>query len=511
MLVGVARQVGLAGVVAALSVTSDLARGSHPGEAMRACLLAAELARRSGLDAGRQHEVFYAALMRYAGCTATSHEASALLGGDDVAVRFGGDRIDAGRPAEALRFLAGLGRGTARLGVLARTPVVGRIVSASARADCEVGADLSRRLRLPEAVRAAVLSAFERFDGLGAPTGLAGGDIPEAARFAAVAYAAVMFDGDAGAELAIPKVAAWSGRALDPQIAAVFLESAEELLRLSDPADLWEAVVDAEPLPRRYFRDDEHLDEVLAGFGDAADLKTPWFQGHSRGVAQLARLASPQLAGSDPSRLYRAGLLHDLGRVVVPAGTWERPGPLHRQEWELVRLHPYHSGRILARSPVLAPLALIVSRHHERVDGSGYPAAVGGTDVDVDARLLAAADVWHALTEDRPHRPGRSSSEASRVISGLALDRDAVRAVLRAADAPRAVFPPLPVALTERELEVLRLLVAGQTKRQIAAALFVSHSTVHTHTVHIYAKCEVTTRAGLAMFAMRHGLVGPGS
>ncbi len=507
----VAARVGLAGVVAALSVTSDLTRGTHPGEAMRACLLATELARRSGLDPGRQSEVFYAGLMRFAGCTATSHEASALLGGDDVAVRFGGDRIDASRPVEAVRFLAGLGHGTARLGVLARTPVVGRIVSASARADCEVGADLTRRLRLPEAVRAAVLSAFERFDGLGAPAGLAGDEVPEASRFAAAAYAAVIFDGDGGADLAAAKVAAWSGRALDPTIAAVFLDSPQELLRLSDPEDLWQAVVDAEPAPRRYFRDEDHLDEVLAGFGDVADLKAPWFQGHSRGVANLARAASSQLSGSTPYRVYRAGLLHDLGRVAVPAGVWEQPGPLRRQEWELVRLHPYHSGRILARSPVLAPLGLVVSRHHERVDGSGYPAAVRGTDLDVDARLLAAADVWQALGEDRPHRPALNDTDRTRVISGAALDRDAVRAVLRAAGAPRASFPPLPVALTERELEVLRLLVAGQTKRQIAATLFVSHSTVHTHTVHIYTKCEVTTRAGLAMFAMRHGLLGPSS
>jgi DNA-binding NarL/FixJ family response regulator len=125
---------------------------------------------------------------------------------------------------------------------------------------------------------------------------------------------------------------------------------------------------------------------------------------------------------------------------------------------------------------------------------------------DATARLLAAADVWHALGEARPHRAALPAVEASRVISALPLDRDAVRAVLRAADAPPGSFPPLPVDLTERELEVLRLLASGRTKREIAGELFISHSTVHTHTVHIYAKCSVSTRAGLAMFAMRHGL-----
>jgi DNA-binding NarL/FixJ family response regulator len=120
--------------------------------------------------------------------------------------------------------------------------------------------------------------------------------------------------------------------------------------------------------------------------------------------------------------------------------------------------------------------------------------------------VLAAADVVHALGEPRPHRPASDPAATSRAVGEMALDRDAIRAVLAAAGAPPAALPPLPADLTERELEVLRRLVVGRTKREIAAELVISPSTVHTHTVHIYAKCEVSTRAGLAMFAMRHGL-----
>jgi DNA-binding NarL/FixJ family response regulator len=151
-------------------------------------------------------------------------------------------------------------------------------------------------------------------------------------------------------------------------------------------------------------------------------------------------------------------------------------------------------------------LATVVSRHHERTDGSGYPAQVRAGELDAAAGLLAAADVGHALGEARPHRPAHEPAAASRILSGLPLDRDAIRAVLAAADAPPPVLPPLPAALTERELEILRLLVAGRTKRDIAVQLVISYSTVHTHTVHIYDKCGVSTRAGLAMFAMRHAL-----
>lgn len=504
--------VGIAGVVAALSVTSDLTRGHPPGEAMRAALVATELADRAGLDAGRRQDAFYTALLRFAGCAATSHEIAGRYGGNDVLVRSRGDLVDAARPAEALRLLAGLGEGFDRLRLLSRAAGASAFFAEGARADCEVGADLTRRLGLPDAVRRGVLDGFERYDGHGAPEGRSGEAVSEPARFAAVAYAAVMFDAVGGPEAAVDAVGRWTGRALDPDIAARFLAASDELLGMSRPDDLWAATVAAEPGARRIFRDDAHLDDVLAGFGDAADLKTPWFQGHSRGVAELARQASAHLRPTEhglDTLVYRAGLVHDLGRVAVPTGVWERPAPLREDELELVRLHPYHSGRILARSPVLAPYGLVASRHHERTDGSGYPAGVGAGQLDQASALLAAADVLHALLEPRPHRPAHSLADASRLLSGLALDRAAVRAVLEAAGAPPPPRPTLPADLTERELQVLRRLAAGRTKREIATELVLSASTVHTHTVHIYAKCDVRTRAALAMFAMRHGLVGP--
>ena len=162
----------MAGVVAALSVVSDLARGHPPGEAVRACLLATELARRAGLDEGRQDEVYYGTLMRFAGCAATSHEIAAVFG-DDIVVRARGDLIDPTVPGEALEFLAGLGVDATRLRALGGPEGVGRLKAEGARADCEVGADLAARLGLPDAVRRAVLDSFERFDGHGVPAGRA--------------------------------------------------------------------------------------------------------------------------------------------------------------------------------------------------------------------------------------------------------------------------------------------------------------------------------------------------
>jgi len=138
------------------------------------------------------------------------------------------------------------------------------------------------------------------------------------------------------------------------------------LLRACDPDDLWAAVVDCEPQPGRVFRDNAVLDDALAGFGDAADLRSPWFTGHSSRVARMARAAPGQLEPAAAGLVYRAGLVHDIGRVAVPTGIWEKPGALRPEERELVRPHPYHCGRILARSPRTSPPDQTpVSRHSQ--------------------------------------------------------------------------------------------------------------------------------------------------
>jgi HD-GYP domain-containing protein (c-di-GMP phosphodiesterase class II) len=188
---------------------------------------------------------------------------------------------------------------------------------------------------------------------------------------------------------------------------------------------------------------------------------------------------------------------------------WDKPGPLTIGEREQVRLHPYHTERILSRSAVLAPLAQVAGMHHERTDGSGYHRGAPAASQPRMARILAAADVYQALTEERPHRPALSPEAAARVLEAQpGLDRDAVSAVLEAAGqrAGRKRLP-WPAGLSDREVEVLRLLARGRSMRQIADALFISQSTVHTHAAHIYEKAGVTTRASAALFAMENGLL----
>jgi DNA-binding CsgD family transcriptional regulator len=198
--------------------------------------------------------------------------------------------------------------------------------------------------------------------------------------------------------------------------------------------------------------------------------------------------------------------------VAVSNRIWEKPAALSTTEWERVRLHPYQTERILARSRILEPLARTAGSHHERQDGSGYHRGASGAQVPATARVLAAADAFQAMTQDRPHRLGLAPEAASEALAEAArsgrLDPECVRAVIQAAGQPSPrVRTPWPAGLSDREVEVLRLVARGLSNRGIAGRLVISPRTAEHHVQHIYTKIGASTRAAAAMFAMEHGLL----
>jgi HD-GYP domain-containing protein (c-di-GMP phosphodiesterase class II) len=205
----------------------------------------------------------------------------------------------------------------------------------------------------------------------------------------------------------------------------------------------------------------------------------------------------------------RAALVHDLGRVAVPARIWEKPGPFTTDEWERVRLHAYETERVLAPSPFLAGLADVAVSHHERLDGSGYHRRLGAASLDDPARLVATADAFRGMIEDRPHRAAMAEDEASGrlVADGRAgkFAPEAVAAVLEAAGQTPAPIER-PAGLTEREAQVVALLARGLQTKQVARTLEISPKTVDSHIQSAYRKMGVSTRAGATLFAVRHGL-----
>ena len=207
--------------------------------------------------------------------------------------------------------------------------------------------------------------------------------------------------------------------------------------------------------------------------------------------------------------MRRAGYVHDLGRVAVSAQIWQKTTPLTADDRERIRLHPYYTERVLNRSPFLAALAPIATCHHERLDASGYHRGLDAAALSAPARVLAAADVYQAMTSPRPYREALAAREAGKALQDEAragrLDAGAVSAVLAAAghERPRLARP---AGLTEREAQVIGLLAHGLPTKQIARALGISAKTADRHVQNCYAKIGVSSRAAAALFAMQHGL-----
>jgi ATP/maltotriose-dependent transcriptional regulator MalT len=205
--------------------------------------------------------------------------------------------------------------------------------------------------------------------------------------------------------------------------------------------------------------------------------------------------------------------LHDIGRVGVSAGIWGKEAALSDREWEQVRLHAYYADRILARPEPLHQLGALASQHHERMDGSGYHRATSGQSLSPAARILGAADAYQAMIEPRPHRLARTGDEAAeelrREVRSGRLDGEAVHAVLAEAGhhVPSRARRTRPAGLSEREVEVLRLMARGLSNRVMAEQLYLSQDTVKHHIRHIYDKIGVATRAGATLFAMENILL----
>jgi HD-GYP domain-containing protein (c-di-GMP phosphodiesterase class II) len=261
--------------------------------------------------------------------------------------------------------------------------------------------------------------------------------------------------------------------------------------------------------------DDDGLDAALEAMGDFADLKSRYTRTHSSGVATLAREAAAA-AGFERAEVVlvtRAAFVHDIGRVGVSATIWDAPRALTDAEWERVRLHPYHTERTFSRVGPLAPLGEVAALAHERLDARGYVRRLGGGAIPRTGRLLAACDVYHAMIEDRPHRRALTAARAADELRAEAragrLDGEIVEAVLAAAGHKARARVPRPGALSEREVEVIRLLARGLTNKEIAAALGISPKTAGNHVQHVFEKVGVTTRAAATLYAMHHGLCEP--
>lgn len=509
-------RVRLAELCGATSLFTDLGTGQPAEHGLRTCLVAMRLADVLGAEVQVRREVFYVSLLRFLGCTADAHEVAATAGGDDLGFLAGMAPVAMGSPREELARLLGLvGRGERvprRLRLLARAMSDPNAKARLLGAHCEVAVRLATEMGLPAGVTEALGVAYARWDGRGVPAGVAGEAIPLSMRVAIVARDVELWGRETDRATTMEVLRGRRGRAYAPEVVdAALAVGVDELRRGSE--DLWRTVLACEPAP---FQEvvGSHVTVALGALGDFADLKSPEFAGHARRVAHIAAAAGGvrNLGVRDSLILTWAALVHDLGVVAVPSGVWRAARQLTAPEWEQVRLHPMWSERILTRCPPLEAVAAVAARHHERLDGSGYPAGVNGDEAGSLAGIVACADWLDERASPRAHRPALDGESAARSLRQLAgegaLARPDVEAVLKATgSAGQPVVVERPAGLTEREIDVLRLLALGHTNRHIAGSLGISAKTVGTHVEHIYAKADVRSRAAAALFAAQHSVL----
>lgn len=507
--------VRLAELVAALSLATDLGLGQPQEHVLRQTLIATRLAAVAGLSPDQQAAAFYVSLLGWVGCVADSHELARWFD-DDRALRAGAYAVDrTGLPMMGY-LLRHVG---AEAGPVQRATTVGRFLTggirdamASFTTHCQTTGEIADRLALPHDVRAALAQVFERWDGRGVPGGLRDEQIDAVMRVAQIANDAEVYARVSGTDTALQMLRERSGGAFDPALVELCVQHAAAVFDGLDEVDAWSVVIAGCAALDRTL-DEAELSVVLETFGDFSDLKSPWFLGHSRAVATLVAQAAGRAGWpEDLTRLVeQAALVCRLGAIGVSTAVWDKPGPLSGAQWERVRTVPYLTERVLSHQPRLAAIGTVAGMCFERMDGSGYPRGLAGAAIPATARLLAAAEVYQALTEHRPYRERLSPAEREAVLRAEVargrLDPAAVQAVLGAAGHQVRRRANLVAGLTAREAEVLALLVRGSTIRQIAEQLTITPRTAGSHVEHIYAKTGVSTRAAAALFALRHGLV----
>jgi HD-GYP domain-containing protein (c-di-GMP phosphodiesterase class II) len=428
--------VRLSQVLGAMSYALDITEGEPPGHAVRACMIGMRIAQVVELDDAARSRLFYALLLKDAGCSANSAKMAALFGADDHHAKRTSKRVDWSRrlPAFAwsLRTVAPGAPVRRRLDRLLAIKAEGEVTRALMQARCDRGAEIALLLGLEVETAEGIRALDEHWDGGGQPRGLRADEIPLFGRILCLAQTVEIFHAAGGVRAAWRVARRRRGGWFDPALV-------DALGTLRTDTAFWSSLRDGdvaawEPADRVLMADDEQLDRIAGAFAGVVDAKSPWTYRHSdRACAIVTGLASTLGADAGTLRdLRRAALLHDVGKLAISNRILDKPAPLTGAEFARIREHPVITERILARVPGCEHIASTASAHHERLDGRGYPRGLPAAELTMPMRLLAMADVYEALTAERPYRPARRTEEALGIIRADVperLDREAFAAL----------------------------------------------------------------------------------
>lgn len=440
---GTAQTVDLAEIVRAFSYALDVTEGQPAGHCVRACWVGMHIGRDLGLGPAEQSDLYYTLLLKDLGCSSNAARICELYEADDLAFKRGYKTVGTSLAA-TLSFVARktaqaqpLHRRVAAIGSILKNG--GSIAQELILSRCTRGADIARTLRFSDAVADGIYCLDEHWDGSGRPGGLSGERIPLFSRIALLSQVVDVFHSHAGKDAASDEVRRRCGTWFDPALADAFSKVAVDAAfwsGLKSPAiDSKLAQVSHAHEMREV--DEHYLDDIAAAFGQVIDAKSPYTAGHSTRVADLA-LGIGEVMNVPMGRrrwLYRAALLHDIGKLGVSNAILDKPGPLDDREWESMRSHAAHTREILGRISVLADIAPVAAAHHERLDGTGYPLSLDAAQISRETRIITVCDFYDALTSDRPYRGPMPRKEALGIMAqsiGSALDGDCFEALAAA-------------------------------------------------------------------------------
>ncbi len=423
----------LAEVLGALSRALDLTEGQPAGHSIRCSFIGSFIGRAMGLGKEQLSDLYYTLMLKDLGCSSNAARICELYLADDRMFKQDFKRID-GSLSQALRFVlshTGLQAGLAER-FRAMINIVqngGEISRELIETRCNRGADIARLMRFGDEVATGIQHLDEHWDGSGKPSGLAGADIHIFARIALVAQVADVFNISSGGDAAVAEIRNRAGTWFDPKIAKTFEAIATPMFwELLASPDLEQRILELEPAQLQRTVDDDYLDDIAQAFAQVIDAKSPYTSGHSDRVTLFADMIAEQL-GFDAARrrwLRRAALLHDIGKLGVSNTILDKPGKLDEEEWKAMKMHASHSFTILSGIGMFSDLAAIAAAHHERLDGKGYPLGLTAKDLKIETRILSVADVFDALTAERPYRAAMPSATALALMEeqlGAAFDR----------------------------------------------------------------------------------------
>jgi putative nucleotidyltransferase with HDIG domain len=419
-----AKVVRLAEILGALSRALDLTEGQPPGHCVRCCWIGVSVGRAMGLSEPDLRDLYYALLLKDLGCSSNAARICELYLADDLSFKNDFKLLNGSLP-QVLRFVLSHTGANTHLAQRFRSIIAilqngGQIARELVETRCQRGAEIARQMHFSDAVAEGILDLDEHWDGGGKPLGKTRGEISLLARIALLAQVADVFHGASGRAAAFAEIGNRAGSWFDPQAAAAFQAVAADDAfwdMLSRP-DIEEIVLGLEPGQQATLADDDYLDDIAQAFARVIDAKSPFTSGHSERVAVFTDLIAEEM-GIDPVKrrwLKRAALLHDIGKLGVSNCVLDKPGKLDDTEWVAMRRHAELSEEILSRIASFADLSKVAGAHHERLDGKGYPKGLSGAQIDLETRIISTADVFDALTADRPYRAAMPVSRALAIL-----------------------------------------------------------------------------------------------